>query len=77
MAERGMQFLTGGEFAAILLQGHTQRAHIDEPLCEGADCASLRLLREHPDDWQTMTAADVEVWLVAGRPSELGESHDA
>lgn len=74
MAERGVQFLTGGEFAAILLQGHTQRAHVDEPLCEGADCASLRLLAEHPEDWRDMSVADVEAWLAAGSPVQ-GEDH--
>lgn len=62
MSDR-VQFLTGGEFALVVLKGHTQRAHIDEQICEESTCASVRLLAEHPGDWQDMSVADIEAWL--------------
>lgn len=58
--------LTGAEFAAIVMLGHTKRAHVDEQLCVGPDCASLRLLAEHPDDWASLSADEFAAWVRAG-----------
>lgn len=63
MADPGRITITGPEFAVLVLHGHTRVAHVDEQTCTEPDCAAVRLLAEHPDDWRSMGVAEMRAWL--------------
>jgi hypothetical protein len=62
--------VTGAEFAFMIALGHTRAAHVDEQICTEPTCASVRLLAEHPDDWQYMTLEQFRVWLLGSTCEE-------
>jgi hypothetical protein len=60
--------MTGPQFATLVLQMHTGMAHVDAQTCTESDCASVALLRDHPENWRWMDVEQMRAWL-ARRPA--------